>query len=237
MSTNTQTQQNPLWEAILKNCGANAINVADSYYNKVTREVGDSLDKLRKNTVASITAGVKASFAIASAMLMASLVEAASQLAGAYGSKAGLNDINSAEKDLKPFQNKANNFDKNIEDLNKKLKASPGDKKLTDNLAKRKTERDENKTLLDKKQTNMKSISEKAQMKSQMWSLTGQGAATIPKSLGDAEQTKGRAITDVLQTLVGMLSSTYQKSNETLKNFFDTDYLGGLVALGQIQLR
>ncbi|KKL82006.1 hypothetical protein LCGC14_1989100, partial [marine sediment metagenome] len=40
-----------------------------------------------------------------------------------------------------------------------------------------------------------------------------------------------------LQTLVGMLNSTYQKSNETLKSFFDIDYLGGLVALGQIQLR
>jgi len=112
MSTNTNTQQNPLWEAILKYCGANAINVADSYYNKVTREIGDSLDKLRQNTVASIRAGIKASFAIASAALMASLAESASQLAGAYGQREALNEINPAEEKFDKAQQEYRNLDK-----------------------------------------------------------------------------------------------------------------------------
>ena len=229
MSTNTQTEQNPLWAAILKYCGSNAINVADSYYNKVTREVGDSLDKLRKNTVASITAGIKASFAIASAILMSSLVEAASQLAGALASNNSLNEINPAEKNL----NKAQTGLKTLEDKEKTLDAVT-DKDALDKL---KPQIADKKKLVDRKQSAYKNISEKAQIKSQMYSMASQGAATLPQALSNAEQTKGRAIKDVLDTLVQMLGSTYQKSNETLKSFFDTDYLGGLVALGQIQLR
>ena len=231
MSTNTQTQQNPLWEAILKNCGANAINVADSYYNKVTKDVGDSLDKLRQNTIASISAGIKASFAIAAAVLTASLVEAASQLAGAYGQGEALNEINPAEKKLDEATQKFNKLDKE----EKTLQSDP--EKNKDRLDELKTEKATQKKVVEKQNTAVSNKSQKANTKAQMIGAYAQAAATLPKSLADAEQTKGRAIKDVLDTLVQMLNSTYQKSNETLKSFFDTDYLGGLVALGQIQLR
>ena len=155
MSTNTQTQQNPLWDAILKYCGANAINVADSYYNKVTREVGDSLDKLRQNTIASITAGIKASFAIASAALMASLVEAASQLAGAYGASEALNEINPAEKEL----DKANQGFKKLDEEEKALLKDPN--AIQADKDAKKLEKENQKKVVEKQNTAVTNKSQK----------------------------------------------------------------------------
>ncbi|NGX48549.1 MAG: hypothetical protein K940chlam5_00137 [Candidatus Anoxychlamydiales bacterium] len=229
MSNNTT--QSPIWEAILKYCGANAINVADSYYNKVTRDVGTSLDKLRQNQVAAITAGIKASYAIASAMLMASLVEAASQLAGAYGSKEALNEINPAEKEV-------NNANQGFSKLEKQEKALQSDLvKNKEELDGLKTKKENLKKVAEKKQTNLSNKSQKATTKAQMLTTAAQGAATIPSALANTFKTKGEAINSVLQTLIGMLNSTYDKSNQTLRSFLEIDYLGGLVALGQIQLR
>ncbi|KKL76044.1 hypothetical protein LCGC14_2048810, partial [marine sediment metagenome] len=194
MSTNTQTQQNPLWEAILKYCGANAINVADSYYNKVTKDVGDSLDKLRQNTIASITAGIKASFAIASAMLISSLVEAATQLAGAYGAGEALNEINPAEKKL----DEANQGFKKLGEEEKTLQSDPAKNK--DRLDELKTEKEKQKKVVEKQNTAVSNKTQKANTKAQMIQAYSQAAAILPKSLADAQNTKGRAITEVLQT-------------------------------------
>ncbi len=229
-SANTQQNANPLWDVILRYCGSNAINAADTYYNKVTKDVADSLDKLRQNTIGSIAAGVKASFAIASALLISSLVEAGSQLASAYGSKSMLDEINPAEKQLDDARDRLQKLEKK----ETKLKDNP---EAQNQLNEIRIKKENQKKEIEKKEKTLKTKSEKAQIKSNMIQMAGTAASTIPKSVSDAQQSKGRAIKDVMDQLVNMLNSTYQRSNETLKNFFDTDYLGALVTLGNIRIQ
>lgn len=238
MSTTTNAQD-PIWEAILQYCGANAISVANAYYGKVKNDTANSLTLLRNSTIASITAAIKASFSIASAQLILSVVDAAAQVGGAVGAYSGLSEMSAGEKELQQADTATKKIQEEEKGLTKQLEKASTEEKpnIQKELDELKPKNEASQKLLKRKQEKQSNVVNKANIKSTTIQMAATGAASMPKALEDAEQTKGRAIKDVLDQLVQMLGSTYQKSNETLKSFFDFDYLGGLVALGQIQLR
>lgn len=207
-----------------------ALNVANAFYVTISKKINNIMDKLRQQQIASVTASIKAAFALAGAMLYQSMFEAAMQAGIAVGSYNAGNETSKEEKLVQPEQK---NLTKEMKTLDTNIQKET-DKSKKDTLT---SQKDTKKARYEKLQKRVDNKLVHAQRKVTMYNAASQGLGSIPKGTQDSLQEQARAAKAMLDQITQLFNTTYDKQSQVLKGFLDIDFLAALVGLGNIQLK
>ncbi|NGX52894.1 MAG: hypothetical protein KR126chlam5_01200 [Candidatus Anoxychlamydiales bacterium] len=217
-----------------------ALNLAAAYNTIVTSKTNRLIDLLRMQQAKTLDQLVAASYAAANSMMYQALFDAVSNLVIAGGGMMTMNDVSNAHGLVKNGLEQEQKLQKTQKGDEEKIKGmKPGaendtlQKTIDDNEKKLKNLKTSN----EKKQKLADTQMQMATQKSTILQAAAPGLAALPKAAQENIKIKAEAVQTIMSQINGMLSSSYDKSNQTLASFFNINFFAALVALGSLQLR
>lgn len=246
---------------ILDPSNAWALNMINAQYHQEAQKINQELQTLMDLLSKSTTDAAQSLYAVASAIYLGSICEAATQFGGATAALYAGREPNTYEKEqgpkLKNLRTQEDEINKALKDPNKEFTQAEKDKLFNEkkpntnapgyNENKSKLDvhdkdrlmrqKDEIKANIDRINNKLSGLYTRANMKMQALQSLANGIGAIPQKTQDSLQQQGQAKKAIYDAIERQAQSAYESAKAVLKGFIDIDYFAGLITLGSIQLR
>ncbi|NGX56156.1 MAG: hypothetical protein K1060chlam5_00391 [Candidatus Anoxychlamydiales bacterium] len=199
-----------------------ALQYARAYLPSIIMKLDKSLDALRSAQQDFMKVAIDNAFAVATTILISGVADAGINLISYGGTTFNLSKMDKESQNISKELEQNKNAEKTLDSSSPTFTRD----KIDLNYQK------------DELNTNRTKLMNNAQFNTAKWQYLAQGLGTPVKSMSEAAKTKAEATKQIVDQLNQLTDGAYHKINsETINKLISVDFLSGLIALSQVQMR